>query len=261
MVKLGFWSKLKYQLFDQDGSHLRLNSTKSDYTEESVIRSYENNNIRDKIIKAINNNPERKSILVFVPSVAQAKFLSDLVPNSAAVYGDMPDAERERVITKFKLGTIRIIFNVNVLSVGFDHPEIDCIILGKAMNSFSTYYQILGRGTRIHPDKADCLIIDFSGTVKKFGRIEYIVYHKDNIWKLYGEGGRVISGVPLHEIQPITEQQPKLDFTSKKVTMPFGKHQGKEIAQIDHSYLKWMLDKFEWNDRNKYIKTEIEKVI
>jgi DNA repair protein RadD len=239
MVKLGFWAKLKYELYNSDGKHLVLNTNKSEYTEESVIKAYEHNNIQQKIIKAIDINKDRNSILVFVPSVAQAKHLQSLVPDSLAVYGDMPDKERDIAIFKFKTGITRVIFNVNVLSIGFDHPQLDCIILGKYMNSFSRYYQIIGRGTRIHPDKHDCLIIDFTSTVKKFGRVEYIVYHKDNVWKLFGENGRQITGVPLDEIKP-PEQQTTLPLP-KELTMPFGKYKGKPISQIDKSYLNWLI--------------------
>ena len=81
----------------------------------------------------------------------------------------MPDSERNQIISDFKSGKLRIIVQVTILSVGFDHPELDCIITGRPTASLSWWYQFVGRVTRIHPDKANALVIDFVGSVPKFG--------------------------------------------------------------------------------------------
>lgn len=98
-------------------------------------------------------NSDRKHILVFVPSIEEAIQFAQEYPNSAAIYSGMHDSERERVISEFRKGNIRVIFNVRVLSTGFDYTKIDCIILGISTASIALYYQILGRGTRIDDEK------------------------------------------------------------------------------------------------------------
>lgn len=213
MVKLGFWAKLEYEYITINQGKLVFNSTKADYTEESLKAVYEENHIFDKIIDRIAKLEDRKSILVFVPTVQEAKDLQTAIPNSYAVYGDMDKKERDFVIKGFKSLRIRVIINVNVLSVGFDHPELDCIICARPTASLSWLYQAYGRGTRIHPNKKDCLIIDFSGNTAKFGRIEHIEIVKENTWKIYGEGGKLLSGVPMHEIGSYTKatEKKKLD--------------------------------------------------
>ena len=101
-------------------------------------------------------NSDRKHILVFVPSIDEAIQFAQEYPNSAAIYSGMHDSERERVISEFRKGNIRVIFNVRVLSTGFDYTKIDCIILGISTASIALYYQILGRGTRIDDEKENC---------------------------------------------------------------------------------------------------------
>lgn len=271
MVDLGFWSKLIYELHETDDGQLKFNSTKADYTEQSMKAVYQSNNVNAKIVQKIAQIPERKSIIVFVPSVAEAIKLSSQIPNSIAVYGDMGAKERDHAVSFFKKGIIRTVINVNVLSVGFDHPELDTIICARPTASLSWFYQALGRGTRIHPNKKDCLIVDFSGNVKKFGPVEKLVFVKENIWKLYGENGVLLTGVPLNRLGEFTQETESIrlnqkaitDAQPKKVVFKFGKYQGQEVQEVhktNSGYLNWMLNTFEWNKYNSDIKKEIERL-
>jgi len=203
IVSGGFWSPLVYETHTFDSSRLQFNNRGDEYLEESVRISYEQNRIGEKIIARIKAMPERRSILVFVPSVKEAQRLSSLVASSEVVHAETPASEREKIVDRFKKRLVRVIFNVSALSVGFDAPCIDAIIDGKSTASFALYYQKLGRGTRLDPTgiKKDCLIVDFCGTIAKFGRLEYIRYVKEGVnWKLYGENDMLITGIPVDQI-------------------------------------------------------------
>lgn len=262
IIKLGYWSKLHYEQYILDETGLKYNSTKADFTEESIKKIYESNDIQGKIIQKIIDLPDRKSILVFVPSIQDALELVRRTPGSAAVYSGMPDADRTRITTGFKNLSIRVVYNVNIFSVGFDHPRLDCIIDGYPTGSLTRYYQRLGRGTRIHPEKEDCLIVDFSGNVKRFGRIEHFHYVKEgSLWKLYGENDNLLSGIPLHEIG--MHKKPSAATLSAVNTgdmiMPFGKYKGLAVSQIPSGYRSWMLKEFNWEERNKNLKAALER--
>jgi len=258
LTKLGYWAKLEYELYDVSMAGLVYNSTKAEYTEASILKMYELNNVNERIKYKIEQVPDRKRVLVFVPSVAAAKRLAAEVPNSAVVWGDMPDDDREYVIRNFKAGRIRIVFNHSILGVGFDYPELDCIILGRVSSSLSWFYQVIGRGTRIHPDKENCLIVDFSGMVQRFGRVEDFYYTQEKgVWKLYGAGGILLSGVPIHEIGKHTHET---EMMEKKIIMTFGLHKGVEVKLVPKSYRDWCLGSVEWNQYNSHIKDELERI-
>lgn len=260
MTRLGYWSKLEYELYDISTAGLIYNSTKAEYTEESILKMYELNNTNERIKFKISELEDRKSILVFVPSVAAAKKLAQEVPSSAAVYGDMPSDDRDYVIRNFKAGKIRVIFNFGVLTVGFDHPELDCLILGRVTASLSLYYQIIGRATRIHPNKENALIVDFSGLVQRFGKVEGFYYVQERgVWKLYGEGGILLSGVPLHEIGRHTHETEERS-ANKPVIMSFGIHKGTEVKMVPKSYRDWVRLNVVWNQYNEHIKKELERI-
>jgi DNA repair protein RadD len=83
----------------------------------------------------------------------------------------MPTAERDEAIKKFKSGEVRAVVNVGVLTTGFDFPEIDLIIMLRPTASSVLMVQMLGRGTRPAPNKDNCLVLDFSGNIRRLGPI------------------------------------------------------------------------------------------
>ena len=184
MVRLGFWSPLLYETASFDDSLLVFNSSKSEYTEDSVQRAYDANGGTQGITDTLDKHPERKHVLAFVPSVQDAIDLSQRYPNSGVIYGEQDKREREQTVARFRSGDIRVLFNVRVLSTGFDFTGIDCIVLGISTASIALYYQIIGRGTRIDPEKRDCLISDLGGNVERFGRVEDIIFEKGRLWRM-----------------------------------------------------------------------------
>lgn len=280
MVEGGYWSKLVYENHQIDQSKLRFNSTKADYTEESMKETYRRNRTGDKILERIKNMPDRKSILVAVPSVAEAKDLSSRCPNSVAVYGDMPKDERDLVIAGFKKLRIRVVFQVNVLSVGFDHPQLDALICGRNTASFAWFYQFIGRLTRIHPLKKDGLFVDFSGNTERFGRLEEIRFVQEgNTWKLYGENDILLTGCRIDEIGQHTSAT---EATKKKgsnapgstqrlssfkipkpgdpITFPFGKFKDVLVEKAPGWYLNWWKGNMVESRATEHIFKEIQRL-
>ena len=268
IVELGYWTPLEYQSYDFDTGALVYNSSGAEYTNDSIARSYENQNIGNKIVKKIAEVQDRKSILVAVPTIEQATELARKIPSAAVVHGGTPKDERRRIIEEFRNQQIRVIVQVNVLTVGFDYPELDCLITGRPTASISWWYQFVGRGTRIHENKKDCLVVDFVGSVEKFGKVEALYYKQDGEenWELYGENKKQITGIPMHEIGIHLEgginlsEKVNEEGEIEKVYMTFGKYSGKPVASVPPYYRKWLLDNITWGPWNIKIKNEIERL-
>jgi DNA repair protein RadD len=261
MCDLGFWSPLEYESYDFETGDLVYNSTKADFTDDSIKRAYKQNDIAGKIIKRISELPDRKSILIAVPSIEEAKELSTRLPSCEAVFSGMADSDRNRIIDDFKSLKLRIVVQVTILSVGFDHPELDCIITGRPTASLSWWYQFVGRVTRIHPNKKNGLVIDFVGSVPKFGKVEDLYFkYEAPLWKLYGEEQKLLTGIPLHEIGLHKENQPDPHDVAAQgpvVKMTFGKYKDTEVRKIPVWYRNWLLDNIKWNPFNKPIQQEL----
>jgi DNA repair protein RadD len=172
-----------------DHSEIPTNKSRSDFDMEGYEKVIENK--ADKIKEAIKyGQSTSKSVLVFCSSVGQAERLQQEWPESEVVTAKSSKKERERIINGFKDGSIQTVFNVGVLTTGFDHPSLDCIILMRPTRSIGLYYQMLGRGVRQAPGKEHCKIIDLTSTVKNMGRIETIKLEKvEGKWELLSETG------------------------------------------------------------------------
>ncbi len=258
MVRLGYWSPLVYECADFRGELLRLNSTGADFTDESVAASYTADGIEGRILEALSRHKDRRRVLVFVPLVADAETLARKAGDAAYVCGETPKKERERIIGGFKAGAIRTLFNVGVLTTGFDCTTIDCVILARPTMSVSLYYQIIGRGTRIDPAKKDCLIIDLCGNVKRFGRVEDLRYERGRVWRLFGTGGRLLTGIPVRDIGKVIEADTAgEDRKARERVMPFGRHKGCRMCDIPKNYLSWLLQNYKFDERSEWLRQSI----
>lgn len=118
---------------------------------------------------------DRKHWLIFCTGVEHAKhvveYLCKAGINSTVISGDLDMTTRKERIEGFKNGTYRAVANVNVLSTGFNYPDIDCLVMLRPTQSVSLYIQACGRGIRYSPNKENCLILDFAGNVARLGCI------------------------------------------------------------------------------------------
>ncbi len=80
-----------------------------------------------------------------------------------------PPAERDRIITGYKSGKIRVVVNVWILGEGFDCPETGAVIMAAPTASLGRFAQEIGRGLRPFGGKTDCLVLDHAGNVDRHG--------------------------------------------------------------------------------------------
>lgn len=88
------------------------------------------------------------------------------------VDGETPDDERRSIFRALNNHWIDYLCNVQVVERGTDIPRIGCVQLCVAVGSIVRYRQMIGRGSRVHPDKTDVLILDHGGNIKRHGFFE-----------------------------------------------------------------------------------------
>jgi hypothetical protein len=80
--------------------------------------------------------------------------------------GEHAREDRRIKLAQFSQGDIDVVTNCNVLTEGFDEPRVDAIIMPRPTRSKLLYAQMVGRGTRRHPDKKNLAIIDIADNSK-----------------------------------------------------------------------------------------------
>ena len=121
---------------------------------------------------------DRNGWLVFSSGVEHARMLAEGIReyghSVGVVTGDLGSTERAQILSDFKAGRLRCIVNCNVLTTGFDAPNVDLVAIVRATASTGLYVQIVGRGTRLHKDKENCLVLDYGENVARHGFIDQI---------------------------------------------------------------------------------------
>ena len=88
------------------------------------------------------------------------------------------------------------------LSEGYDEPSINVILMCRPTKSAALYTQCIGRGLRLWPGKADCLVLDFSDRS----------HNLDNIVSL---GYAIPEALTIKDEQERPEEQEEIDKRSK----------------------------------------------
>lgn len=110
---------------------------------------------------------DRKSIVVFAATVQHAEeIMASLHPKIAAMITGCTK-NREKILDRFNAGKLRILVNVNVLTVGWDCPRVDAVVLMRATESIRLLTQIIGRGLRLFDGKDDVLLLDYAQNIEK----------------------------------------------------------------------------------------------
>jgi len=122
---------------------------------------------------------ERKACLIFASGVQHGQHIVEVLSEEHGVEcgfvcGETSIPERDATLARFKAGELKYLCNVNVLTTGFDAPHIDCVALVRPTMSPGLYYQMVGRGFRLHPSKENCLVLDFGGNVLRHGPVDEI---------------------------------------------------------------------------------------
>ena len=139
---------------------------------------------------------DRRSWLAFCAGVEHATHVAEAIRargfTAATIFGDTPKPERDRIIAAFKRGEIRALASMGVLTTGFNAPGVDLIAMLRPTKSTGLYVQMAGRGTRLAPGKADCLVLDFAGNVARHGPIDAVKPKKPGA----GEGDAPVKVCP-----------------------------------------------------------------
>lgn len=126
---------------------------------ETTVNTPERNK---RIVEAWQEKGGTRPTVVFAAGVEHAKTLSEAFTvagvASEAIWGD--DPERTQKLQDFRDGKILVIVNCSILTEGVDLPLIGCVVIARPTKSGVLFTQMVGRGTRLHPGKEDCIILD-----------------------------------------------------------------------------------------------------
>jgi len=218
LIKEGYILPVKVLRKDEfvDLDTLKNNSSEYDLSEyQSRFMKLEPSAIN--IINEVSKS--HRGTIVFCNSVDQARRLSEAYNKkneevglfsvnkglSSYLHAQTPKDERQRIIDDFKSEKLSVLFNVSILTRGFDYQGLDCVVLLRPTKSFGLYTQMVGRVMRPYPGKKYGSLVDLTGTTKRFGRIEFAQIRKERnsygLWVGDEKGTKRLDGKTIYEYE------------------------------------------------------------
>jgi DNA repair protein RadD len=176
-------------LLDTSGVHMR----GGEFIEKELQAAVDKAHITEAALReAMEVGHDRRKWLIFASGTDHADHIADMLTMLGIPCGSVHSkrAGRDETIRAFKSGELRAVVNNNVLTTGFDDPEIDMIIVLRPTASAVLWVQMLGRGTRPlyaggydlttldgrlkaieAGGKRNCLVLDYAGNTKNLGPI------------------------------------------------------------------------------------------
>lgn len=176
LVSRGYLAPLRSKLTDAQLSVDGVSRRGGEYVEHELQQAVNNTDDNERIVdEVIARAGNRRAWLFFCAGVAHSTAIRDALRargvSAEVVTGETPKAERERIIRDYKAGRITALTNANVLTTGFDYPDIDLIAMLRPTLSPGLYVQMAGRGMRLKSHTDHCLVLDFAGNVRLHGPI------------------------------------------------------------------------------------------
>ena len=179
LIYKGYLSTLRSKSTDTKIDTTGVHKRGGEYIESELQAAVDTAELNASIVQEIIARAgDRKAWLIFCAGVDHAQNVASELRRHGitadCVLGETPKAERDSILSEYTAGNLRALTNANVLTTGFDYPDIDLIAMLRPTMSPVLYLQSAGRGMRVksHPDH--CLVLDFAGNVSRHGPITAI---------------------------------------------------------------------------------------
>ena len=192
---LGYLCQLKY-VSRNDLETLDIKSKGvEEFTEEEITELFDKYNIWGDLIKTYkrygkNKDGTFKPALGFTNTVKMAEKVANIFNEAGfdfkVISGKTPLKERYELIEQTKNGSINGLVNADLLTYGFNCPEISYIFSCRHIMSKTLWIQMIGRGLR--PGKAELYFIDHTDSISEFSNAYYdIPFEADSFtWNYNG---------------------------------------------------------------------------
>ena len=154
-----------------------------DFDELDIEKMYSDSKLADGIVENYKKHCNNEKMLVFCATIKNSKLITDNLSLNGlnAKHFDcyMDTLERENILSWFENTENAVLCNVGILTTGFDCPSIKVVALYRPTKSLPLFLQMVGRGSRILPDKNEFKILDFGNNIGRFG-----FWEDDRVWTL-----------------------------------------------------------------------------
>tara|TARA_R110002096_G_scaffold50015_5_gene131756 strand:+ start:8504 stop:10078 length:1575 start_codon:yes stop_codon:yes gene_type:complete len=153
---------------DTDKIKLKTNGSYDEASHEKAFKDFYVETSNFTLKNTINHN----KVLIFCTSIDHAEKVALCMNTTYVIHSKLSKKERDDMLFDFKHDrNVKYMINVSILTIGFDCPQIDCVVLMRAVQSIPLFLQIIGRAQRLSKDKEFFNVIDFGENIKRHGGV------------------------------------------------------------------------------------------
>jgi superfamily II DNA or RNA helicase len=158
--------------YDVNLSTLKIGSN-GEFTVASSELLYSNPLMQNKLVDAYEEVGMGTKTLIFNSGIISSRIVCEAFQKKGYpvrhLDSTFSDKERFETLEWFRKTPDGILTSVSILTTGFDEPSVETIILNRATKSLTLYHQMIGRGSRILPNKKNFKIVDLGNNCRRFG--------------------------------------------------------------------------------------------
>ena len=144
-----------------------------DFSSRQIVTRVDKPEIIGNAIEHYERYAPGTKAVVFCCNIAHAKHIRDsfrdVGHNAEIITGNHAKTHRAEIIQRFRDGALKILVSVDVVSEGFDLPDIETAILLRPTMSETLFIQQTARSLRASPGKSFAVIIDAVGNIHRHG--------------------------------------------------------------------------------------------
>ncbi len=175
LIQKRYLAKANVYSYDVSLRSLKL-GINGDYTVKSSDELYSTQNMLGKLMEAYEEIAKGTKTLIFNNGINTSRYVYEVFNKAGYDIRHLDNkntpTERQDILKWFSETPNAILTSVSILTTGFDEPTVETIMLNRATRSLTLYFQMIGRGSRILPQKDDFTVVDLGNNVARFGQWE-----------------------------------------------------------------------------------------
>ena len=172
LIENGYLAKANLYNYDVSLRSLKL-GIHGDYTVKSSDEFYGNHSMLGKLLTAYEEVAKGTKTLIFNNGINTSYYVYETFKKAGYNVRHLDNrnnaSERKEILEWFSNTPDAILTSVSILTTGFDEPTVESIILNRATRSLTLYFQMIGRGSRILPNKDEFNVVDLGNNIARFG--------------------------------------------------------------------------------------------
>lgn len=172
LIEKKFLSMANMYNYDVSLQSLKLGIS-GDYTVKSSDELYGNQSMLGKLLTAYTEIAKGTKTLIFNNGINTSRYVYETFKKAGYNIRHLDNknnaAERREILQWFSETPDAILTSVSILTTGFDEPTVETIMLNRATRSLTLYFQMIGRGSRVLPNKKEFNVVDLGNNIARFG--------------------------------------------------------------------------------------------